>query len=248
MSAIAAIVAALLIVPGVLLIVYGVRSIQHSMTALDSSAIAESPFLHGPRPFTIPADGVYDIWIKVPRFKLNALADHEPEIRAANGGPPVRLTGSLFRLHMMRGSVVTMKVATFRAPRGTYTLGLVPAANAARYAGISGLVAPFERVLGRVAKSTPWPKADPAQCLLQVRDSRSTSMAWLFRGVLPILLGAILVEGGLVGGGLGLAYADTSAAPAGVSQCSTGYLSDFTHALAAAAAGSLNHPASPAGV
>ena len=73
-------------------------------------------------------------------------------------------------------------------------------------------------------------------------------MAWLFRGVLPILLGAILVEGGLVGGGLGLAYADTSAAPAGVSQCSTGSLSDFTHALAAAAAGSLNHPASPAGV
>lgn len=246
MNTIAVIAGALLIVPGALLIVYGVRNILHWMAKLDSSAIFESSFLEGPRPFTISADGTYDIWIKAPRFKVNALADWVPEIRGANGGPPLRLTGSLFRLNMMRGSVVTMKVATFSAPRGTYFLGLVPAANAARYAGIGGLVAPFERMLGRAAASTSWPKADPAQCHLQVRDARSTSTAWLFKGVLPILLGAWLVVGGLIGGAVGLARADNDAALG--PQCTSDSLADFTRSLASAAAGSLNQVETGLGV
>ncbi|MFM8598980.1 MAG: hypothetical protein ACKOB8_08265 [Mycobacterium sp.] len=246
MNTIAVITGVLLIVPGALLIVYGVRNILNWMAKFDSSAIFESSFLEGPRPFSIPADGTYDIWIKVPRFKVNALADWAPEIRGANGGPPVRLTGSLFRTNMMRGSVFTMKVATFSAPRGTYLLGLVPAASAARYAGISGLVAPFERMLGRAAASTSWPKADPAQCHLQVRDARSTSTAWLFKGILPILLGAWLVFGGLAGGAVGLARADNDAAPG--PQCDSGALADFTRSFAAAAAGSLNQAQTGLGV
>lgn len=225
------------VIAGALLIVYGVRNILHWMAVLDSSAIFESSFLDGSRPFTIPADGAYDIWIKAPRFKVNALTDRVPEIRAANGGPPVRLTGSLFRTNMMRGSFVTMKVATFSASRGPYILGLVPAANAARPAGISGLVAPFERMLGRAAASTSWPKADPAECHLQVRDARRNSATWIFKGVLPILLGAMLVVGGLVGGAVGLAHADNDSLLAEGPQCTSDSLSDFTHALAAAAAG-----------
>lgn len=200
-----------MIVPGSILIAYGVRNILRWMAVLDSSVVFESSFLDSPRPFTIPADGTYDIWIKAPRFKVNALTDRQPEIRAADGGPPVRLTGSLVRTNTMRGSFVTMKVATFSASRGPYILGLVPAANAARYVGIGGLVAPFERMLGRAAASTSWPKADPAECHLQVRDARRTSTSWIFKGVLPVLLGAMLVIGGLVGAAVGLARADNDA-------------------------------------
>jgi hypothetical protein len=230
-------IAAVAVVIGSLLIAYGVRTILHWMAALDSSAIVESSFLDGPRPFTIPADGAYDIWIRAPRFKVNALTDHVPEIRAANGGPPVRLSGSLVRTNMMRGSFVTMKVATFSASRGPYILGLVPAANATRYSGIGGLVAPLERVLGRAAASTSWPRADPALCHLQVRDARRNSTTWIFKGVLPILLGAMLVVGGLVGGAVGLAHADNDAVLAEGPRCTSDSLSAFTHALAAAAAG-----------
>lgn len=248
MNTIAVIAGALLIVPGALLIVYGIRSILHWMSVLDSTAIFESSFLDGPRPFTIPADGAYDIWIKAPRFKLNALTAWVPEIRGAQGGPPVRLSGSIFRTNMMRGSVVTMKVATFSASRGPYILGLVPAANATRYAGISGLVAPVERMLGRAAASTSWPKADPAQCHLQVRDARSNSTTWIFKGVLPILLGATLVIGGLVGGAVGLARADNDTVLAEAPQCDSGSLADFAHSFAAAAAGSLNQVETGLGV
>lgn len=226
------------VVAGAMLIVYGVRNLRRGMAALDSSPIFESSFLDGPRPFTVPADGTYDIWIKAPRFQVTALSDQVPEIRAASGGPPVRLTGSLFRTNMMRGSFVTMKVATFVAARGPYILGLVPAAGAARPAGVSGLVAPFERMLGRAAASTSWPKADPAHCLLQVRDARRNSMTWLFTGLLPILLGSLLAIGGLVGGVLGLAFSDHDVVLTKSPQCGSGSLADFTHALAAAASGS----------
>ena len=235
------VIAAAAVVAGALLIGYGVRSVLHWMAELDSSAIFESSFLDGPRSFTIPADGTYDIWIKVPRFKVNALTDRVPEVRAANGGPPVRLTGSFLRTNMMRGSSVTMKVATFSAPRGPYVLGLVPAAGAAGYAGVRGLVAPVERMLGRAAASTSWPRANPAECHLQVRDARSNSPTWLFKGVLPILLGAMLVIGGLVGGAAGLARADNGAVVAEGPQCDSGSLADIAHALAAAAAGPLSH-------
>lgn len=248
MDTIAVIAGALLIVPGALLIVYGVRNILHWMAALDSSAIFESSFLDGPRPFTIPADGAYDIWIKVPRFKVNALTDRVPEIRGPIGGPPVRLTGSVFRTNMMRGSFVTMRVATFSASGGPYFLGLVPAANAARPAGIRGLVAPFERMLGRAVASTSWPKADPAQCHLQVRAGRRSSPAWLFKGVLPILLGAMLAIGGIVGGAVGFAHADNDAVLHGDPQCNSGALADFTRSLAAAAAGPLNQVETDLGV
>lgn len=240
MNTFAVIIGALSTVPGALLTGYGIRNILRWTAVLDSTAIVESSFLDGPRPFTIPADGTYDIWIKAPRFTLNALTDRQPEIRPANGGPPVRLTGSLFRTTMMRGSFVTMKTATFSAPRGPYLLGLVPAANAARYAGISGLVVPFERKLGRAAASTSWPKADPAECHLQVRDARSNSMMWIFKGVLAILLGATLVIGGIVGGAVGLAHADNDAALAKGPQCSSVSLADFAHSFAAAATGELS--------
>lgn len=242
------IVGALLMVPGALLIVYGIRTILHWMAVLDSSAILESSLLEGPRPFTIPADGTYDIWIRVPRFKVNALTDRQPEIRAAHGGPPLRLTGSLFRTNMMRGSFVTMKIATFSASRGAYVLGLVPATNAARYSGISGLLVPFERMLGRAAASTAWPKADPAECHLQVRDAGRNPTTWIFKGVLPILLGAMFVFGGLVGGAVGLAHADTGAESAEGPQCNSGSLADFAHSFAAAAAGPLNQVETGLGV
>jgi hypothetical protein len=241
MNTIAVIAGALLIVPGALLIAYGVRNILRWMAALDSSAIFESSFLDGPRPFRIPADGDYDIWIKAPRFKVNPLTDRQPEIRAANGGAPVRLTGSLFRTNMMRGAYVTMKVATFSASRGPHVLGLVGAANAARPAGVGGLVAQLERMLGRAVASASWPKADPAECHLQVRDARSNSPTWLFKGVLPILLGAMLVVGAVIGGAAGLAHTDTDAVLAEGHQCNSGSLADFTRSLAAAAARSLNH-------
>ena len=240
MSTFAVIAGALLTVPGALLTVYGIRNILRWTAVLDSTAIFESSFVDGPRPFTIPAAGAYDIWIKAPRFKLNALTDRQPEVRPANGGPPVRLTGSLFRTNMMRGSFVTMKIATFSAPRGPYLLGLAPAAYGARYAGISGLVVPFERKLGRAAASTSWPKADPAECHLQVRDARSNSTMWIFKGVLAILLGTTLVIGGIVGGAVGLAHADTGAALAERPQCSSVSLVDFAHSFAAAAAGELS--------
>lgn len=241
-------IAVFAVVAGALLIVYGVRNILHSMAVMDSSAIFESSFLDGPRPFTIPADGAYDIWIKAPRFKVNALTDRQPEIRPADGGPPVILTGSLFRTNMMRGSVVTMKVATFSASRGPYILGLVPAANAVRYAGISGLVVPFERMLGRAAASTSLPKADPSQCHLQVRDARSNSPTGLFKGVLPILLGAMLVIGGIVGGAVGLAHADSDGALAEGPQCSSVSLADFAQSFAAAATGELSQVETGLGV
>jgi hypothetical protein len=248
MNTFAALAGALWTVPGALLIVYGIRNILRWKAVLGSTAIFESSFLDGPRPFTIPADGAYDVWIKAPRFKLNALADRQPEIRRADGGPPVRLTGSLFRTNMMRGSVVTMKIATFSASRGPYILGLVPAANAARYAGISGLLVPFERKLGRAAASMSWPKADPAECHLEVRDARSNSTMWIFKGVLPILLGAMLVVGGIVGGGVGLAHADNDTAPAEGPQCSSVSLADFAHSFAAAATGELSQVETGLGV
>ncbi|MFM8600332.1 MAG: hypothetical protein ACKOB8_15220 [Mycobacterium sp.] len=79
-----------------------------------------------------------------------------------------------------------------------------------------------------------------------MRDARSTSTAWLFKGVLPILLGAMLVVGGFVGGAVGLARADNDAALG--PQCDSGALADFTRSFAAAAAGSLNQAETGLGV
>lgn len=95
------------------------------------------------------------------------------------------------------------------ASRGPHVPGVVPAANAARPPGISGVV---------------------------------------FKRVLPILLGAMLAIGGLIGGGLGLAHGDDDVMPAQGPQCESGSLADFTRALAAAAAGSLSQVETALGV
>ena len=79
-----------------------------------------------------------------------------------------------------------------------------------------------------------------------MRDARSTSTAWLFKGILPILLGAMLVVGGLVEGAVGVARADNDAALG--PQCDSGALADFTRSLASAAAGSLSRAETGLGV
>lgn len=172
---------------------YGIRNILRWTAVLDSTAIFESSFVDGPRPFTIPAAGAYDIWIKAPRFKLNALTDRQPEVRPANGGPPVRLTGSLFRTNMMRGSFVTMKIATFSAPRGPYLLGLAPAAKMPP--GTRESADWWCRLRGnsdvrRLRRRGPRPIPPNAICRCATRWRNSTM--WIFKGVLAILLGTTL--------------------------------------------------------
>lgn len=188
--------AAVLVVAGALLVMLGIRSLRRWKSTFDSSLLAEMSCAEAPKPFQLSAGGKYDVWISGPRFRLvSALVDHEPQVRPALGGAPLPLAGSTARLRLTRGTTSLMRMASFTASAGTYVLGLVPLAQASRRTGLSGISLPLERA---VARRLPLPAAAPADCSLQIRDRNGISMDWVFKGVLPLVLGANLLIGGII--------------------------------------------------
>jgi len=194
--------AAVLVVVGAFLLIIGIRSLRRLKSGFDSALIADMSCAEHAKMFQLPVGGEYGLWVSGPNLRLNAaLIDRGPQVRAAAGGAPLRLTGSVFRPHMNTFRNATTKWASFSAPQGTYVLELVPGAAGTRPAGIGGLTLPIERA---VFRKLPWPAAAPSDCRLQIRSHDRTSLGiWnIFKGVLPILLGAFLVIGGIIGGAL----------------------------------------------
>lgn len=187
--------AAVLMVVGALVLIIGIRILRRWKSDFDSSVIADMSCAEHAKVFQLPAGGEYGLWVSGPNLRLNAaLIDNEPQVRAAAGGAPLRLTGSIFNPHVNGFRNATQKWASFSAPQGTYVLELVPGAAGTRPAGIGGLSLPIERA---VFRNLPWPAAAPSDCRLQIRGSMGI---WnILKGVLTIVLGAFLVMDGIGG-------------------------------------------------
>lgn len=189
--------AALSTLVGGLVIAYGIGKLRRWLRVFESTSppvfrmSCADPF----REFGIPADGVYDIWIEGPRFRVNPLIDMQPEVRGPEG--PLRLRPSVFRTNMTRGSTNTMRIAGFSAREGGHVLGLRPAVTPPGRLDLR-----FGRAL---AKRLPWPRATREECFLQIRTRDPLATDWLFQGVLPIVVGANLMIGGIIAGVLDLA-------------------------------------------
>lgn len=227
------ILSAAAVVAGAWLIMSGIRNLRRWMADFDQALLFEMPFSESAGSFDLPADGTYSLWIKGPRFRLNALTDHEPRLREEGSTRPVALDGTIFRTNMTRGRTNVMKIALFTARGGRHELDLLPAASVSPE-GVGGALRAAERAAARKLAGSG---AAAADCFLQIRDETRMPGNWLLSGILPILLGALLLACGIAAGTLTQVMAE-EAMTVGTACNMTG-LERLASSLAEAAGGTL---------
>lgn len=237
--------AAVSLVLGGWLIMFGIRNLRGWMTDFDSALLFEMPCSETSCSFNIPAEGTYSLWIKGPRFRVNALIDREPQIREEGSSQPAILEGAVFRTNMTRGRTNVMKIAIFAARKGRHELDLVPAATAYPMRGPGGALRKAERMITRKIAGS---NATLADCSLQIRDETRVPGNWVLRGILPILLGALAVGGGIAAGTLTQVLSDTVLRVSVSNACIMNDLEKLTRSLAAAAGGTRTQVESNLGI
>lgn len=220
---------ATLVATGAGVLLWGLRNLRDWLSDFDKSIICETPCSDKPQSFEIPSDGSYELWIKGPRFRRNPLVDHEPRLRRGGEVQAVDLTASVMRTNITRGNTNAMRIATFGAQAGQHVIDLVPVAQGAPLKGPGRFFLAGERM---IAARIPARQSSFSDCFLQVRRTGWSKGNWVLRGIAPLLLGAFMIIGGVVGGALTIALASEASEPVGTTSCNSETLERLVTKLA----------------
>lgn len=209
---------AILVVTGAGVLLWGLRNLRYWLSEFDKSIIFETLCRDEPQSFKIPSDGSYELWIKGPRFQRNPLVDHEPRLRRGGEAQTVDLTASLMRTNITRGNTNAMRIATFGAQAGQHVIDLVPVSQGAPLKGPGRFFLAGERM---IAARIPARQSSFSDCFLQVRRTGWSKGNWVLRGIAPLLLGAFMIIGGMVGGALTLAFSSAASETVGTTSCNS---------------------------
>ncbi len=167
---------------GIFLLVVGIKRVHR---VFNTAMLAEVRMSEESVDFEIAEAGRYAIWVKAPAFQANHLDRIRPAIYNSDKRQEIELQHNFLRPRSNNGSTGQLKLFTFRAEAGSYTMKLVEG---------SSLLIPLQGLAGSMLK-----EADTANCLFQVR--KTTPPLYGLSGVLLIVLGA---GGSIAGFVLGL--------------------------------------------
>ena len=160
-----------------------IKGIQFLIRYFNNKVVLEIPYSCKTKSFHISKSGPHSIWHKGKLFQKAPAGEWKPVITNELTGERVLLSGSLFRTQVNNGSTARMKLYSFDAQEGNFTLELA--------AGSS--ISSLEKAISSII---PGKKADPDHYFVQVREDQPSYLILL--GLPLIIVGFLCIIAGII--------------------------------------------------